>query len=76
VQPYPAALVVQVAEAEGDPGGVFDHPVGGFGPGVSDAGATGALLAAWIAKEELRYLLSLARARPLRSEVGNRLFAF
>jgi transposase len=38
--------------------------------------ATGELLAAWIAKEELRYLLALARTRPARSEVSNRLFAF
>ncbi|MGB6455888.1 MAG: ISL3 family transposase [Streptosporangiaceae bacterium] len=38
--------------------------------------ATGELLAAWIAKEELRFLLSLARTRPPRSEVSNRLFAF
>src|SRR5215472_11546 len=38
VQPYPAALVFEVAEAEGDPGGVFDHPVDGLGPGVGDAG--------------------------------------
>jgi hypothetical protein len=38
--------------------------------------ATGELLAAWIAKEELRFLLSLARARPPRSEISNRLFAF
>jgi len=27
VEAYPAALVVQVAEAAGDSGGVFDHPV-------------------------------------------------
>jgi transposase len=38
--------------------------------------ATGELLATWIAKEELRYLLSLARTQPARSEVSNRLFAF
>jgi transposase len=38
--------------------------------------ATGELLAAWIAREELRYLLSLARTRPPRSEISNRLFAF
>jgi transposase len=38
--------------------------------------ATGELLATWIAKEELRYLLALARTRPARSEVSNRLFAF
>jgi transposase len=38
--------------------------------------ATGELLAAWIAKEELRYLLSLARTHAPRSEVSNRLFAF
>jgi hypothetical protein len=37
---------------------------------------TGELLAAWIAKEELRYLLALARTSPARSEVSNRLFAF
>jgi transposase len=38
--------------------------------------ATGELLATWIAKEELRYLLSLARQRAPRSEISNRLFAF
>jgi transposase len=38
--------------------------------------ATGELLAAWIAKEELRYLLSLARQQAPRSEISNRLFAF
>lgn len=38
--------------------------------------ATGELLAAWIAKEELRFLLSLARTHAPRSEIGNRLFAF
>jgi transposase len=38
--------------------------------------ATGELLAAWIAKEELRYLLALARQHPPRSEISNRLFAF
>ena len=38
--------------------------------------ATGELLAAWIAKEELRYLLSLARQHALPSEISNRLFAF
>ncbi len=38
--------------------------------------ATGELLAAWIAKEELRYLLALARTHPPRSEVSSRLFAF
>lgn len=38
--------------------------------------ATGELLAAWIAKEELRYLLSAARTGAPRSEVSNRLFAF
>ncbi len=32
--------------------------------------ATGELLAAWIAKEELRYLLALARTHPPRSEVS------
>jgi transposase len=37
--------------------------------------ATGELLAAWIAKEELRYLLVLARTHPPRSEISNRLFA-
>lgn len=37
---------------------------------------TGELLAAWIAKEELRYLLALARTSPARSEVSSRLFAF
>jgi transposase len=43
---------------------------------ISAQEATGELLAAWIAKEELRYLLSLARTRPPRSEISNRLFAF
>jgi transposase len=38
--------------------------------------ATGELLATWIAKEELRYLLSLARQHAPRSEISNRLFAF
>lgn len=38
--------------------------------------ATGELLAAWIAKEELRYLLSVARQHAPRSEISNRLFAF
>jgi transposase len=37
---------------------------------------TGQLLATWIAKEELRYLLSLARTSAARSEISNRLFAF
>jgi transposase len=43
---------------------------------ISAQEATGELLAAWIAKEELRYLLSLARTGAPRSEVSNRLFAF
>jgi transposase len=43
---------------------------------ISEQEATGELLAAWIAKEELRFLLSLARTRPTRSEISNRLFAF
>jgi hypothetical protein len=34
------------------------------------------LLATWIAKAELRYLLSLERQHAPRSEVSNRLFAF
>jgi hypothetical protein len=34
VQPYSAALVGEVAEAEGDAGGVFDEPVVRFGSGV------------------------------------------
>jgi len=38
--------------------------------------ATGELLATWIAKEELRYLLALARTPVPRSEISNRLFAF
>ena len=38
--------------------------------------ATGELLATWIAKEELRYLLALARTHAPRSEISNRLFAF
>jgi transposase len=38
--------------------------------------ATDELLATWVAKEELRYLLALARSHPARSEISNRLFAF
>jgi transposase len=38
--------------------------------------ATGDLLATWIAKEELRFLLSLACTHPARSEISNPLFAF
>jgi transposase len=37
---------------------------------------TGQLLAAWIAKEELRCLLALARTRPGRSDVSTQLFRF
>jgi transposase len=37
---------------------------------------TGQLLATWIAKEELRSLLALARTQPARSDVSNRLFRF
>jgi transposase len=37
---------------------------------------TGELLATWIAKEELRFLLALARTHAPRSEISNRLFAF
>ncbi|MGH3303150.1 MAG: ISL3 family transposase [Streptosporangiaceae bacterium] len=37
---------------------------------------TGQLLTAWIAKEELRYLLALARTAAARSEISNRLYAF
>jgi transposase len=36
---------------------------------------TGQLLATWIAKEELRYLLALARTSAARSEISSRLFA-
>jgi transposase len=43
---------------------------------IQEQEATGELLAAWIAKEELRFLLSLARTGPARSEISNRLFAF
>jgi transposase len=43
---------------------------------IQEHEATGELLAAWIAKEELRFLLPLARTGAPRSEVGNRLFAF
>jgi transposase len=43
---------------------------------ISAQEATGELLASWIAKEELRYLLSLARTHAPRSEISNRLFAF
>jgi transposase len=38
--------------------------------------ATGELLAAWIAKEQLRFLLSLACQHAPRAEMSNRLFAF
>jgi transposase len=37
---------------------------------------TGQLLAAWIAKEELRCLLALARTRAARSDVSTQLFRF
>ena len=37
---------------------------------------TGQLLATWIAKEELRCLLALARTRPARSEISSQLFRF
>ncbi len=37
---------------------------------------TGQLLATWIAKEELRSLLALARTRPARSDISNQLFRF
>jgi transposase len=43
---------------------------------ISAQEATGELLAAWIAKEELRFLLSLARTGAPQSEISNRLFAF
>ncbi len=43
---------------------------------IQEQEATGELLAAWIAKEELRYLLSLARQQAPRSEISSRLFAF
>jgi transposase len=43
---------------------------------IQEQEATGELLAAWIAKEELRYLLSLARQQAPQSEISNRLFAF
>jgi transposase len=43
---------------------------------ISAQEATGELLAAWIAKGELRYLLSLARQHAPRAEISNRLFAF
>jgi transposase len=38
--------------------------------------ATGELLATWIAKEELRFLLALARTHAARPEISDRLFAF
>jgi transposase len=42
-----------------------------------DLGAPGEqILAAWIAKEELRALLALARTQPLRHEISPRLHAF
>lgn len=43
---------------------------------ITDHEPTGQLLATWIAKEELRSLLALARTRPARSEVSNRLYRF
>jgi transposase len=43
---------------------------------ITDHEPTGQLLAAWIAKEELRSLLALARTSAPRSQVSNRLFAF
>ena len=43
---------------------------------ITDHEPTGQLLATWIAKEELRSLLALARTGPARSDISNRLFAF
>ena len=48
----------------------------GCGTEILAQETTGELLAAWIAKEELRYLLALARTHPPRSEISSRLFAF
>jgi len=44
--------------------------------GDPDPGGDRELLAAWIAKEQLRFLLSLARQHAPRAEISNRLFAF
>jgi transposase len=52
------------------------RPTRGCGPRSWPRRLPGELLAAWIAKEELRYLLALARTSPARSEVSSRLFAF
>lgn len=41
-----------------------------------EADPTNQILAAWIAKEELRALLALARTHPTRSDIDRRLFAF
>jgi transposase len=43
---------------------------------ISSHEPTGQLLAAWIAKEELRCLLALARTRPARSQISAQLFRF
>jgi transposase len=43
---------------------------------ISGHEPTGQLLAAWIAKEELRWLLALAGTQPARSDISNRLFRF
>ncbi|HEY5453968.1 MAG TPA: ISL3 family transposase [Acidothermaceae bacterium] len=41
-----------------------------------DSDPTNQILAAWIAKEELRALLALARTGPIRGDIDRRLFAF
>jgi transposase len=44
--------------------------------GLVDSEPTGQVLAAWIAKEQLRALLALARTNPDRALISRRLFAF
>lgn len=43
---------------------------------LTDADPSGQILAAYIAKEELRALLSLARRRPTRDQIGNAKYRF
>jgi hypothetical protein len=50
-------------------------PTCGTGSSTS-AGPASEILAAWIAKENLRDLLALARTQPLRHEISGRLYAF
>jgi transposase len=44
--------------------------------GLIDSDPTGQILTAWIAKEELRALLSLARTNPDRDQIARRLYVF